>query len=116
MARGRKPLGENAMTNVERQLRYQEKRGFERGVIKAKINQLTLQQIRQNRTAQLEHDHAEAIKVALVAYADEPKRLQARLAELRRMVAEFRRHPQTYSMSALFHSDREANLRWLAKR
>jgi hypothetical protein len=50
-----------------------------------------------------------------VAYAGEPKRLQARLAELRRMVAEFRRRPETYSMSALFHSDREANLRWLAK-
>jgi hypothetical protein len=80
-----------------------------------RIPQPTLQQIRQDRTAALERDLAEAIKVALVAYADEPKRLEARLAELRWMVAEFRRRPQTYSMSALFHSDREANLRWLAK-
>jgi hypothetical protein len=113
MARGRKPLGKKAMTGADRQRRYRERKAYEAGAIKREINRLTRQQIRQYRIAKIEQDLAQAEEAATLRYGWHPlwrdlKRLQVRLAELRRMAAEFRHGPSRYSMLALFYSDREA--------
>jgi hypothetical protein len=113
MARGRKPIGKKAMTGAERMRRLREKQAYEAGAIKSKISRLTRQQIRQYRNEKLERDLASAIGAAKVAYADEPKRLEAALTKLRRMAAEFLRKPATYTPEALYLSDRTAMQRLL---
>ena len=61
----------------------------------------------------MEADFAMAEEAARLAYGWHPelrdlKRLRTRLAELRRMAAEFRYRPSRYSTLALLYSDKEA--------
>jgi hypothetical protein len=114
MARGRKPIGKKAMTGAQRQRRYREKRAYETGALKAEINRLTRLKIKHYRLAKMERDLAFSIEVAQEAWADEPERLRARLAQLRRMAAEFRRRPATYYSEALFQSCKPTIRQWLA--
>jgi hypothetical protein len=109
MARGRKPIGKHAMTAAERQARYRARRAYKLGLIKAGISKLTRVQIKHHRAERWQQEYDTAVALAHIFYVDQPQRLRDRLAELRRMAAEFHRAPGKVSRLSLWYGDPTAS-------